>query len=954
MKRIASTAGVERSLRLLKGGLILTTVAWLPGLATAVASAQTRPAVLTEPPATSPASRPAAAEEQVWLRARFQEKLQRAKAASPRPLTNEQGTIAWGHAYILEGLVEMLQATREPWYAQQFLEVADEIIAARDDKRGLRDEIRGRILPAWGSRKYTDGKHYVWAVHTGMITAPMAQFAVVVKGDESLRKQFGPAADRVLEAAVEAIAAHEDQYRDGPGPDEGYLYGYSLKQVLPINQQNTVGRACLWLHRATGAARYRQRAERLLGFTLNRARHMPDGAMVWAYWPPLENAGEGYEDVSHASINADFMIQCVEHNLAPAGLISKLEKTFLSRVLLGPDKVADDLAGRGANRYKDAPFFWARLARHSPAVRGKLMDYLRDRATGWGDGVFVEGLVVGCAHLLAALEPGADGAAQGGLLGWWPLSEDGRDSSGRGHHGVTHGVTFGVAPSTGSFKAARFDGRDDYLEVPSASSLALGTQDFSVSVWIHTPRELDDVLGDIVTMYDPALRKGFVMSTMNYAGVTSGQSNYRNITFGIDNNRLEKAWTDCGRPGTNQFVCALTVHEGGLYAGTFEWAADAAGGVWRYAGGTEWVDCGSPDRSNAVFCLASFDGALYAGTARYLAKGSALPESPNDTPGGRVFRYAGGREWVDCGRLENPVTGAAVNVHSLAVYRGRLYASTINREGFGLYQYVGGREWKYCGNPGRRVETLSVYNGHLYATSYDDATVCRYGPDGKWTDLPAIPDVTQTYGFIVYEGRLHVTTWPTGSVFQLGPDDQWTNRGRLGDETEVMGVSVYNGQLYAGTLPLAQVYRYDGGTSWTNIGRLDWTPDVLYRRAWSMAVYKGRLYCGTLPSGHVYSIGAGQCVTYDHELKPGWRHLAGVRRGGRLELYVDGELVSESPAVDRPIDVSVEQPLRIGFGPHDHFRGEIRDVQLFGHALPPATIKRMAQDGRRDLATRPD
>lgn len=732
------------------------------------------------------------------------------------------------------------------------------------------------------------------------------------------------------------------------------LYGYSLKQVLPINQQNTVGRACLWLYRATGEARYRLRAGHLLRFTLNRVRHMSDGTLVWAYWPSLENPGEGYEDVSHASINADFMIQCVEHDLAPPELIAKLEKTFLSRVMLGPDTVADDLAGRGANAHKYAPFLWARLARHSPAVRRKLMDYLRAHATGCDDGVFVEGPLVGCAHLLAASGAGADLPAQRGLLGRWPLSADGKDVSGLGHHCVNHGVTFGAAPSTGSFKAARFDGLDDYLEVPSSSSLALGTKDFSVSVWINTSRELDDVLGDIVTMYDPAIRKGFVLSMMNFAGVTSSQSNYRNVTFGIDNDRIENAWTDCGRPGTNQFVCGLAVHEGSLYAGTFEWAKEAAGGVWRYAGGTEWVDCGSPDRSNAVFCLASFDGALYAGTARYLAKGSALPESPNDTPGGRVFRYAGGREWVDCGRLENPATGAAVNVHSLAVYRGRLYASTINREGFGLYQYLGGREWKYCGNPGRRVETLSVFNGHLYATSYDDGIVCRYGPDGKWTDLPAIPDVTQTYGFIVYEGGLHVTTWPTGSVFQLGPDDQWKSRGRLGDQTEVMGVSVYNGKLYAGTLPLAQVYRHDGGTSWTNTGRLDWTPDVLYRRAWSMAVYKGRLYCGTLPSGHVYSIGAGQCVTYDHELRPGWRHLAGVRRGGRLELYVDGELVSESSPADRPIDVSVEQPLRIGFGPHDYFRGEIRDVQLFGRALPPATIKRIAQDGKPGSATRPD
>ena len=45
-----------------------------------------------------------------------------------------------------------------------------------------------------------------------------------------------------------------------------------------------------------------------------------------------------------------------------------------------------------------------------------------------------------------------------------------------------------------------------------------------------------------------------------------------------------------------------------------------------------------------------------------------------------------------------------------------------------------------------------------------------------------------------------------------------------------------DGKFYAGTLPLAQVYRFDGGTKWTCTGQLDRTPDVKYRRAWSMAV----------------------------------------------------------------------------------------------------------------------
>jgi hypothetical protein len=158
-----------------------------------------------------------------------------------------------------------------------------------------------------------------------------------------------------------------------------------------------------------------------------------------------------------------------------------------------------------------------------------------------------------------------------------------------------------------------------------------------------------------------------------------------------------------------------------------------------------------------------------------------------------------------------------------------------------------------------------------------------------------------------------------------------------------MAMMVYNGKLYAGTLPLAEVYRYEGGTTWTRTGQLDTTPDVTYRRVWSMAVYQGKLFGGTLPSGHVYSLEAGKNVTYDHELRPGWRHLAAVRQGDRLKLYVDGAPVATStPFNPADYDLSNGRPLRIGFGPHDHFNGRLRDLRLYNRALTDAEVSALS------------
>ena len=60
--------------------------------------------------------------------------------------------------------------------------------------------------------------------------------------------------------------------------------------------------------------------------------------------------------------------------------------------------------------------------------------------------------------------------------------------------------------------------------------------------------------------------------------------------------------------------------------------------MYRYGGGTRWVDCGSPARCNSVQALAVYDGKLYAGAGRYLSRGSSLPESPNEIPGGLARR----------------------------------------------------------------------------------------------------------------------------------------------------------------------------------------------------------------------------------------------------------------------------------------------------------------------------
>ena len=523
------------------------------------------------------------------------------------------------------------------------------------------------------------------------------------------------------------------------------------------------------------------------------------------------------------------------------------------------------------------------------------------------------------------------------LVAHFPLTADAVDISGTGLRGDARGVAFRDG-------AAWFDGRNAQIEVPDHDALHLAAKDFTICASIRTEQVLDTVLGDILCKYDSAARKGFNVGLMNYSGVTSSSANWRNLFFGIDNGKLDAEWTDCGRPGNAVCIFCLCVFNGDLYAGTFESGETEKGHVWRYKGGYVWEDCGAPYSSNAVLSLAEYDGQLYVATSHYRSRGSSLAESENETPGGRIFRYDGEQKWTGVGALEGHEA-----IHSLTVYRGKLYASSLYAPP-GVYRYDGGTTWTPCGhpgtNPGGRIVPMAVWRGHLWGGSYDgEYNIYRYAGGQQWDDMGRPAEVTQTYAFMPYQGELYIGAWPSGAVYRWDGQMGWENAGRLGEELEVMGLATYNGKLYGGTLPLAQVYRYDGDGSWFNTGQLDKTPDVKYRRAWTMAVYKGRLFCGTLPSGRVLSIEAGKCVTHDRSLDPGWHHVAAVRNGGQLTLFVDGAMVAQTGEFDSSaFDLTNDKPMTIGFGMHDYFNGAMKHVRIYGRALTPGELETLSKE----------
>jgi len=269
--------------------------------------------------------------------------------------------------------VSMYEATRNAEHLNKAMHRLNEVLSARDDNRRLKDEFRGKVLPAWSSTKYTKGKRYCWIVHAGMLTYPMARFAYLVKRDPALQREFGEAASVYARAVEQTVRAFEHAWRQGPGENEGHYHGVYTDESLPLNMQNALGRTLVTLWLITGKAEYKQKAEKLANFFKGQIRRA-DGRYVWPYMPYSNKA----EDISHAGINVDFAFVCYRAQIG----FTKEELLGFCRTLKfcsrGADGFTKRVDGEGDFSYSAQMGRWGHLAYVEPELRDNLYGYFKE------------------------------------------------------------------------------------------------------------------------------------------------------------------------------------------------------------------------------------------------------------------------------------------------------------------------------------------------------------------------------------------------------------------------------------------------------------------------------------------------------------------------------------------------------------------------------------------------
>lgn len=180
----------------------------------------------------------------------------------------------------------------------------------------------------------------IFAVHTGMITYPIATFVATVHAEPRLRRRYGAKAAEYLEAVQSAVAVHDPEWEAGDDGLGAFRWPKGMPvpydgTVQPINQSVALGRTYLELARATREPTYRDRAARLARMFAGQIEVDADQAAIWHYWPTSSQMYTGfaksgdpatdvsaytpaygsngvgaqqYEDTSHGAIEVDFAV----------------------------------------------------------------------------------------------------------------------------------------------------------------------------------------------------------------------------------------------------------------------------------------------------------------------------------------------------------------------------------------------------------------------------------------------------------------------------------------------------------------------------------------------------------------------------------------------------------------------------------------------------------------------
>ncbi|MFW6599424.1 hypothetical protein ACQBAU_11655 [Propionibacteriaceae bacterium Y2011] len=214
-------------------------------------------------------------------------------------------------------------------------------------------------------------QYYAFAVHTGMVTYPMALFSRLMLQQGSVR--YRGAAQRYLAWTHKAVAFHDREWKfrelaDGStGGDYVWPTGAAVPfdgLIQPFNQTQGLGQTMAELHRISPQPAYAAKVEAMVRAFRSDVEVVGE-AWQWHYWPtyselynsydaesglseytPWYGRATQYEDISHAAITVEFLNAAHGAGLgATDDDLAHLGATYTDNVAVDPTHVATRVSG---------------------------------------------------------------------------------------------------------------------------------------------------------------------------------------------------------------------------------------------------------------------------------------------------------------------------------------------------------------------------------------------------------------------------------------------------------------------------------------------------------------------------------------------------------------------------------------------------------------------------------
>ena len=246
------------------------------------------------------------------------------------PIGSRGRALAWNWSFWGRALVFAYAATHESRFLDLFVETVANIVDQRDDRLGLVDVAKRRVVPGWGTDINSVRLNEVTVA--GLVTLPLCEFLLLVRDDPVATERYGHLSDQYLAIAEEVVWQYETDYRVS-------RFGGSYVNPMsgaaePLNHTHALAAAFAHLSVLTTTSRYRSKVDEIAHFFIVSVTREANGSWSWPYvGSPGALSVAAAEQSWKAGTTIEFPAAALRHGLAFRDHFEALSATLMKNIL---------------------------------------------------------------------------------------------------------------------------------------------------------------------------------------------------------------------------------------------------------------------------------------------------------------------------------------------------------------------------------------------------------------------------------------------------------------------------------------------------------------------------------------------------------------------------------------------------------------------------------------------